>query len=187
MDYPNKIALSILIFVAAVFALVYWLIIPAVSSVEATRIQMENQSLAAQRDYAQGQNLKKLKDSINTVEPRVGEIEQIFVNQNDSLSFVTSLETAAAENQVTENANLGSPTPLQNSYDQIPLQLTVNGGFRGLVGFITALENLKKYININSLQISPQVSDESIKIGTSTPEKFLKADISATTYWETSN
>ncbi|MDD4901942.1 MAG: type 4a pilus biogenesis protein PilO [Patescibacteria group bacterium] len=184
LTYPSKIALSVLAFLAAAFALFYWLIIPAVNNVETTKVQMQNQRLAAERDYAQGQNLKKIKDDIKAVAPRIGEIEQIFISKSDSLSFVTSLEAAAEKNKVTEKAKLGAETPLGKFYSQIPLRLDVSGNFSGLIGFVTDLETLKKYININSLQITAIGSELPIKTETSTPQKILAAQISAFTYWQ---
>ena len=183
VTYPQKIAISALIFAAAIFGAVYWLIAPAVAMVEATKIQMADQSLQAEKDYSEGQNLKKLTDNIKTIEPRIGELEQIFISKGDSLSFITSLETAATKNKVSEKANLNGETPINDFYSQIPLSLDVQGTFDGIVGFISDLETQPKIININSLIINSADSELAAKNSTTTAQKVLLGHISATTYW----
>jgi Tfp pilus assembly protein PilO len=186
LSYQNKIAISALLSLAAIFGLAYFVIIPAANNVESIKIQMENQSLEDEKNYTQGQNLKNLKDAIKTVEPRLNEIEQIFIKEtsDDEVAFFTSLEMAAAKNNVTEKSTLGSAAPLGQSYSQIPLRLDVTGNFKGLIGFIYDLETHKNYININSLQITAFDSEFTSAHGTSTLEKSLKAAIDANTYWE---
>jgi Tfp pilus assembly protein PilO len=187
LSYQNKIILSGLLFALIAIGLIYLLILPGISSVEEIKIQTENQSQQAEKSYQQGKNLKNLTANIKTVEPRVAELEQIFINRNDSLSFATSLETAAAKNKVTEKANLGKEIPLDQQYSLIPLQLTINGDFPGLIGFISDLENFTKYINFNNLTLqisSTNASESGIKASTEAAVKPLSAQISASTYWK---
>ena len=186
LSYQNKIAISALLSLAAIFSLAYFIIIPTANNVETIKIQMKNQSLEDEKNYLQGQNLKNLKDNIKTVEPRLNEIEQIFIKENsdDEVAFFTSLEMAAAKNNVTEKSTLGGAAPLGRSYNQIPLRLDVTGNFQGLIGFIYSLETHKNYININSLQITAFDSELASVHVTSTLEKSLKAAIDADTYWE---
>jgi Tfp pilus assembly protein PilO len=186
LTYPKKIVLSAIIFLAAAFALIYWLIMPTQADVENVKNQIENQQLQAEKDYAQGENLKKLSDNIKAVEPRVGEIEQVFIDKNDFLPFITSLEDAAAKDNVTEkpNLNIDSETALGSYYSQIPLALEVKGNFYNLLTFMSDLETMSKRVNINSLEISPINLDFSINNGTGSPQQILDAQIGAITYWE---
>jgi len=184
LTYQNKITLSALIFLVAVLGLIYFLIAPTVKNVKTIKTKTENQRLEAEKNYAQGQDLKKLKDNIKAVEPRLGEIEQVFIKKDDTLSFITSLEAAAAKNNVTEKAKLGEETALGQSYSQLPLQLEVRGSFAGLIGFISDLEKLKNYIDLNSLQITALNSGSPPPAGTSTTTKTLVTQIYANTYWE---
>ncbi|MDD5528032.1 MAG: type 4a pilus biogenesis protein PilO [Patescibacteria group bacterium] len=187
ISYPAKISLSALIFLLAAFGLIFWLIAPAVKDTRAIKIQMESQSLELEKNYAQGKNLKKLADNLKAVEPRWGEVEQIFIknDDDDALAFFTLLETAEGKNNVAEIEpySLGGEIPLGQFYSQRALDLNLRGNFTGLIGFISGLEPLKNYININSLQITALNSDLLSKAGTSTPQKLLTAQISADTYW----
>jgi len=183
ITYRQKIGVSALIFLLAIFALICWLIAPAVAAVEATKIKLDSQSQQAEKDYAEGLSLKKLTENIKVIEPRVNELEKIFINKNDSLSFITSLETAAAKNNVSEKTDLGDETALDEFYGQIPLTINVQGNFSGLVGFISALETLPETVNIDSLQITALSDELAAKTATATPEKILVGAINAASYW----
>jgi Tfp pilus assembly protein PilO len=180
-SYQEKITLSIVIFLALTFCSVYFFIIPAVNQVEAIKLQIDQQGLQAEKNYSQGQDLKKLAENIKIVEPRLGEIEQIFIKKGDPSVFINSLEAAAEKNKVVETANLGDELPQGQLYSKIPLVLEVRGSANGVLGFISDLETQKKYINLNSLEIDVVGSEPGEK---PSEAKTISARISADTFWE---
>jgi Tfp pilus assembly protein PilO len=181
LRYQEKITLSIVLFLALIFCSVYFLIIPALNGVEAIKLQIDQQGLQAEKNYDQGQDLKKLVENIKTLEPRLGEIDQAFIKKGDPSAFIGSLEAAAEKNNVVETASLGDELPQGQFYSEIPLVLSVRGSADGVLGFISDLEAQKKYINFNSLEIEAVNSDSA---GNSSAPKTLSAQISAQTYWE---
>ena len=178
-SYQEKIIISTLIFLALAFGLAYFLIAPAFSNMEKVKAQIGQESLEAENNYKQGQDLKKMAENIKVVEPRLSEIEQIFIKKDDPSSFITSLEESMAKNNVTEITApvLGAESPLGEYYTKIPLNLYVRGNTAGIYGFIANLETQNKYININSLQMTAIGSEKG-------EAKMLSAQISADTYWE---
>jgi Tfp pilus assembly protein PilO len=184
LNYQGKIFLSLLFFLIMFFGLTFFFIAPTLDNVKMIKKRISDQRQEAEKNYDQGRNLKKLTENIKTIEPRLEEIEQIFVPKNEEVSFITSLEAAAARNNVSENVNSGGETPVGRFYSQIPLQLTVRGNPVNVVNFITELENMKNRININSLQITAMDSDLSLRTGSSTPQKNVTALISTLTYWK---
>jgi len=184
LNYQGKIFLSTLFFLIMFFGLIFFLIAPTWDNVKMIKNKISDQRQEAEKNYDQGRNLKKLTENIKVIEPRLEEIEQIFVPKNEEVSFITSLEAAATRNNISENVNSGGETPIGRFYSQIPLQLTVRGNPANVINFINELENMKRRININSLQITAIDSDLSLKTGTSTPQKNVTAIISTLTYWK---
>jgi Tfp pilus assembly protein PilO len=184
LNYQGKITLSVLIFLVLFSCLTGFFVVPVWESVKTIKNRIDEQRLQAEKNYDQGRSLKKLTDNIKVVEPHLLEIEQVFIEKKDEVSFITSLEMAAARNNVTENANSGTKMPLGKFYAQIPLQLTVRGDIQGVMGFVADLESMKNHININSLQITANDSGLAPKTGTSTPQKNVTAIISSVTYWK---
>jgi len=180
-SYQDKITISAVIFLALAFCLYYFLISPSFARVENIKAQIDQQNLQAENNYKQGQDLKKLTENIKVVEPRLGEIEQVFIKKDDPSSFITSLEGSMAKNNVSEiSAPLfGAETQLGKYYTQIPLDIYVRGSAPGLIGFINDLEKQQKYINLNSLQMTVISSETAGK----TMQKIISAQISANTYW----
>jgi Tfp pilus assembly protein PilO len=181
LKYQDKITLSIVLFLALIFCSIYFLIIPALNGVEAIKLQIDQQGLQAEKNYDQGQDLKKLVENIKILEPRLSEIDQAFIKKGDPSAFIGSLEAAAEKNKVVETASLGDELPQGQFYSEIPLVLNVRGSADGVLGFISDLETQKKYINFNSLEIEAVSSDSAIK---SSAPKTLSAQISAETFWE---
>jgi Tfp pilus assembly protein PilO len=176
LSYQEKLALSAFIFFAIVLCLIYLVINPSVQSIKNSKARIDAQQMEAEKNYAQGQNLKKLTENIKIIEPRLPELDQFFINKNDALSFITALETSAAQNNVTEKASLGDESALNSFYSQIPLTLDISGNADGVIDFITYLETKNYYINIDSLSVEKGPADNS--------QKTLQAHIVAETYWE---
>jgi Tfp pilus assembly protein PilO len=189
MSYQTKITLSVIIFLLAAFGLVFFLLLPAADNILMIKERAEEQNQQLEQNYSRGKNLEKISANLKIVEPRQNEIDQVFIKKDDTdvLNFFTSLQTIAEKNGVVlekPGIDLNGGNPLGKAYKKIPLQLSLQSDFTGLLNFISGMEKMNNYININSLQITAVDSRLSSETGTSTAQKILSTQISAMTYWE---
>jgi Tfp pilus assembly protein PilO len=180
LGYPNKIALSILIFLLISGGLIYFLIMPAAEKIKSIQISLEGQRLKIEKDYSAGKNLKKLAADLKTVEPGMGELKQSFIKKSEAMKFITSLEEIADKNMVLEKVSLGAENKLGESYARIPIQLEVRGDFTGAMGYLTDFESLDYFLNVKSLEISAINSD---RVATGAKENLIM-QITADSYWQ---
>jgi Tfp pilus assembly protein PilO len=181
MDYPNKIALSILVFLLAAGCLIYFLIMPAAEKVKEIKASLENQRLEVEKNYLAGKSLKKLTQDLKTVEPGLNELQQSFIKKSEAMKFITLLEQMADKNNVMEKVALGAESELGKSFIRIPAQSEVRGDFTGEMGYLSDLESVNYYLNIKSLEISAVNSDQ---VAAGGAKENLIMQIAADSYWQ---
>lgn len=184
-DLKNKITISLVGWLAIILSLVYFIVIPTVKEIKVINNAIEAERQDLEKKYVKGQSLKQLTENLNKIEPKLKLLDQIFINKNRELEFITSLENEANKNQVSQKINLSAPQPEANqNFQKTGLQLFTKGGFLKQLKYLLALERLSYYINVKLLELSP-AGREPIKIEnqaageTSSLNMYLDAD----TYW----
>lgn len=175
-NLKNKMLISAAGFLLVIFSLVYFLVLPTIKDIKNMSAEIEAQRLDLEKKYIKGQSLKQLSDNLNKIEPKLKLLEQIFINKNRELEFITSLEAEANKNETEQKINLSSPLPAENqNFQKTDLQLFAKGGFTELLKYLADLESLNYYINVKSLELTPFAgSAAAAKIN-----MYLSAD----TYW----
>lgn len=184
-DLKNKITISLVGWLAIILSLVYFIVIPTVKEIKVINNAIEAERQDLEKKYVKGQSLKQLTENLNKIEPKLKLLDQIFINKNRELEFITSLENEANKSQVSQKINLSAPQPEANqNFQKTGLQLFTKGGFLKQLKYLLALERLSYYINVKLLELSP-AGREPIKIEnqaageTSSLNMYLDAD----TYW----
>jgi Tfp pilus assembly protein PilO len=181
--YRGKTAVSLLIFFLLAYGAIFFLIIPSENNLISYHSEMAAKLNSIGNQYSQGKNTKKTSESLKTIEPRLDEMNKIFTQKNNAFDFVTSLETTAEKNNVSEKASLGEEKSLGGEFSSISIELGVSGKFNNLISFLSDLEKMPNYININSLQIfSSRGTISSLHKASSSAA--LTAQISADSYWK---
>ena len=173
-DLKNKITVSLTGFLVITLSLIYFIILPTIKEIKAMGLAIEAQREDLEKKYIKGQSLKKLTENLNKIEPKLKLLDQIFINKNRELEFITSLENEANKSQVSQKINLSAPQPEANqNFQKTGLQLFTKGGFEKQLQYLLSLEHLSYYINVKLLELSP-VGGE-----TNSLNMYLDAD----TYW----
>jgi len=190
LDLKNKITATMAGFFIIILSLIYFIVIPTIKEIKAMGQAIEAQREDLEKKYIKGQSLRKLTENLNKIEPRLELLDQIFINKNRELEFITSLENEANKNQVSQKINLSAPQKAENqNFKKTSLQLITKGGFIKQLQYLMNLENLSYYINVKLLELSPAADDKQAKtdsqevstapIETNRLNMFIDAD----TYW----
>ncbi len=155
IDLKNKIIASLVGFLAVIFCLIYFVVRPTIMDIKAMGSEIEAQRVDLEKKYIKGQSLRQLTENLKKIEPKLNLLDQIFINKNRELEFITSLENQAANNQIAQKINLSPTQPTASQeFQKNSLQLFTNGGFIKQLSYLTSLESLSYYINIKLLELS---------------------------------
>ncbi|MEK7557648.1 MAG: type 4a pilus biogenesis protein PilO [Patescibacteria group bacterium] len=179
----KKIIINLIIFLSIIFALIFSIILPTIKDINYMGSEIEMQRMNLEKQYIKTQNLKQISANLNKIEPTLSKLDQVFINKNSELDFVTLIEKIATINNINQKINLGSDQSIKNeTYKKIPLQLSTQGDFINQLNYLISLESLNFYINIKSLEISKQ------EINIANSEKlsptWLNLKLIADTYWQ---
>lgn len=190
-DLKNKITITLVGFIVIISSLIYFIVIPTIKEIRAMGSAIEAQREDLEKKYIKGQSLRQLTENLNKIEPKLELLDQIFINKNRELEFITSLENEANKNQVSQKINLSAPQKAENqNFQKTNLQLFTKGDFIKQLQYLMDLEGLSYYINVKILELSPAGDGEKIKTSgqdiasTSSTANNLNMYIAADTYWK---
>ncbi len=180
---------SISLFFSVIFAaLIFFLLIPNIKKITQTRDNIIGQKIQMERDMINQRNISTLSKKIEEIEPQLNKLEQIFINKNRELEFITALEGIAQNNNISQNLQLNPASEdADKLYKKIPLTLKCQGEFKHIINYLTDLEALQYYVTINYLAFSSQKSSKSAQASgnnTAANNPIVTMQIKADTYWQ---
>ena len=185
-NYKQKIIYLSAVFIALSGIIIYFVLLPAINDIKKLRAEIINQKVDLEKKLSQEKNMTKLSDKIKKIEPQIDILENIYINKNRQLEFITVLEGIADKQQVAQKIVLNPENETKElNYYKTPLSIVVQGTYNNLINYLINLENINYYINIYSLSLNS--SGQSGR--TSHPpggeaEQNLVLRISAYTYWK---
>lgn len=155
LSLKNKIVATLISFVLIIFSLIYFIAIPAIKNIQTTGKDIEGQMINLEETYIKTNNLRQLAKNLKEIEPKLDALNQIFIDKNRELEFITTLENEANNNRINQKINLSSPkTTANQEFQKNDLQLSTNGEFNKQLRYLMDLESLNYYINVKSLELS---------------------------------
>ena len=186
-DLKRKIIASSTGWLLVIVGIIYLIVWPTVRDIKTMSGEIDAQRIDLEKKYIKGQSLKQLTENLKKIEPKLELLDQIFINENRELEFITSLENLANQNGVAQKINLSAPTAAANkNFKKIGLQLFTQEGFSNQLKYLIDLEQLSYYLNINFLELSPAGAGQS---QTADAQKITPAEtnlnlyLGADTYW----
>lgn len=160
IDLKNKIIASLIGLVLIIFALIYFIVVPTIKDIKTMGEEIAGQIIDLEKKYIKGNSLRQLTENLKKIEPKLNLLNQIFINKNRELEFITTIENEATDSQVSQKINLSSPKNTENQeFQKNSLQLFTRGGFNQQLKYLINLESLDYYINIKSLELSSSPGD----------------------------
>lgn len=157
-------------------AIILLLIIPLIKSVNSMTKDHYDKRVKLAILQKQSSNIAAMKSDYSKIQDDIKKISQVFILKKETLTFISTLENMAAQNNVTqkiqlEGIKISDLEQETKEVKQLPIQLTLSGDFNNLVKYLNQLESLTYYINFNKLNFTG--SGASVNL-----------TISGLTYWQ---
>lgn len=190
-NLKNKIIATLTGFALIIFCLIFFIVIPTMQDIKTMGGAIEEQMMDLEKKYIKGNSLRQLTEDLKKIEPKLDLLDQIFINKNRELEFITTLENEANNSHIAQKINLSSPdTAQKQEFQKNSLQLLAQGDFNGLLKYLMDLESLSYYINIKLLEITPITGGGKTAVNnqaaaaTENGTGNLNMLIDANTYWK---
>ncbi len=194
LNNRQKTMANIALRLVIIAALVFFAIMPAAANIKTIRNNIIAKKIELDKSNTQSQTYSKLAQTLEEISPKLELLDNVFINRNRELEFITTLEGIAQENHVTQTIKLGDPVKDgANTYTKVPLSLTLSGSDTDTFNYVVGLENLVYYININSINIqaksinprTPAAPNQStLNPGGTSASAAVDMYISADTFWQ---
>lgn len=157
LSEKNKMYLAVSIFLALLITFFSLIITPLMA-----KIKNDSRLLTEKKSSLESlfQSWKKLEDSKKTYQKIQKELAGLpfFLQKNDAIKFIMSLENMARQTNNEQNITLLNPSGKKTENEPINMQVSLKGAFPDLIKFLILLENGPYFNDINSIQISRQSS-----------------------------
>ena len=185
LNLKKKIFISMVIFILIIGGLIYFVVMPTINDIKKMGEEIEAQRIDLEQKYIKGQSLRQLTENLKEIEPQLIMLDQIFIKQDYELEFITKLEDIAAQNNISQTISLDTAKiNKEKSYQTLPLRLAARGNYKNMMNYLTNLEALDYYININSMDLSSASAKQSATPEEQTTFSNISLVISANTYWK---
>lgn len=189
INLKNKIIASSAGFLLALFGLIYFIVIPTTQDIKAMGRGIEEQRIDLEKKYNKSHSLRQLTENLKKIQPKLSSLDEIFIDKNKELDFITTLENEANSAQVSQKINLNPPQATENQEFQKSLtQLYTKGGFSRQLQYLLNLEALRYYINIKTLELSPAGAASDFAAGSQGAQtgqtNSINLVLNADTYWK---
>lgn len=159
---PNqKLVILITGFLLVVTAISIWVVVPVVKDIQNLNQRIYEQRLALEKRYVQRFSVRRIIKNFSEINESMDKALSMFLEENSEINFLTSLEQAADENNVSLQIYL---SPQEDGLDEekqkLELTLTVKGDFSKVLGFMNTIEKFEKYILLNSVSLIQKPEDK---------------------------
>ena len=117
--------------------LFYTIVLPTINNIKELRKEIIKQKIDFQTSFANIKNTSSLEKKLKQIEPQLSILDDVFINQNRELEFITTLEGIAAQRGIQQKLNLNISSGKKiDSFTEIPLSLTLSGTYNNLVKYL---------------------------------------------------
>ncbi len=185
---PSKQKIFVLpsVLLIASFLVFYFLILPSIAKIKEIRSEILNQKIELKNNIKQSQNINKLNEELKNIKPKMEKLDQIFINKNRELDFITLIESIADKHALEQKISLnpGQDNP-EEIYKTSPINISLKGNYSNIIKYLKDIESIKYYLNVKSISISSDGSQKDYNIiGETDTEKNVSAIINADIYWK---
>ncbi|MCU0679045.1 MAG: type 4a pilus biogenesis protein PilO [Planctomycetes bacterium] len=182
----QKYVLIFIAFLLTAALLLFGLIRPNLAKIKYVRGEIITQKKNSEDIVKNEINANRLSEKFDIIEPELEKFNQIFINRNRELEFITTLENTASQENINQKINFNLvPGASEQIYQMVPLEISAQGEYEKILSYLNALENLTYYLNINTLEFSTgaAVFTPASPTDGASGGKTINLRITANTYW----
>lgn len=152
--------LVILILIAGYFYLLY---LPKEKEFDTLIDDRNNKEFQLRKVSVQVKNRERLKDEIKELEDKLISVKMQLPKEKEIPDLLKSIDSKGRESNIEFLYFKPKPIIAKEFYGEVPIALTVKGGFHNLGLFLNKVAGLSRLINISNIKIS-NISEKDEKI-----------------------
>jgi len=183
-NFNTKQKISNTSFLTLLFVLliVYFVIFPSLDNIKDKKNEIIAEKIKIEKNKIYQLTSKNQENQLKNIETDLEKIEQIYINRNKELEFITTLEGLAKTNNVEQKIDiLFARETKKEEISEIPISLSATGNFENILSYLRNLNNLPFLINVDLINLE-KISNEAT-IGDNISESKISVGVSGVTYW----
>ena len=179
INLKQKLATNTVIFVVSFSAIFYFAIYMASQSINDLRAQVIAGKIEVEKRINREENMSNLAIKLKKIEGELEKVNGVFIDKNEKLEFITTLENIANYNNINQNINL---LPVDNAIATITkslININARGEYIDAVNYLRDIESLSYHINISTIGFSRIADDASGE-----EKSIVSLNFTADTYWK---
>jgi len=181
LNQKQKIFFYLTTGAAIIGFLIIFLIWPTAESIKLMGDEIFSQKKALEEKFNKGQSLEILAKNIKNISADMDNFNQMFINKNSALEFVSALEKISVNNNVSQKIYL--PTiniEPEQQFQIFELRLSVSGSYKNVMRYIKEIEHLDYFVVIKKINLFKNNNKSFL----GNDENFtINLNLSADTYW----
>jgi Tfp pilus assembly protein PilO len=155
LNIKVRIFITFLIYSAVIFLIFYFIILPKINFIKENGKAISERRIFLEEQYIRVRNFKQNNEEMKLVDEDIDKLDEVFVNYNEDLQFIETLENLASDNNINQKISLGKvESEGKDEFEEITLEISAEGSFLNIMKYLISLETLNYYINISFLDIS---------------------------------
>jgi Tfp pilus assembly protein PilO len=152
----KKIYIKAALLLIAVFVLFYASYSYLPQKIEGLSLEIINNKKQIEQLNAQNDQIENIREKHDELQKNVGNISEYIIDYSNIFSFVTEIRSVAEKNNVDLNISVSNEGKVQMTefLSYINYNIKVTGEFNDIMHFLSHLENLEYYIDVEKIKIS---------------------------------
>ena len=176
----QKIATNTVVLIMVFLAIFYFGIYSTISKINIQREEIIAEKIETEKRINREQNMGNLMMKLKKIENDLEKIDNVFIDKNKELEFITTLEKVASYNNVAQGINL---LPVDEENKDLPksiVNINAKGKYIDIINYMQDIQSLDYYVNISMMNLAraPKSQNEENK------NDEVSLNLNAEIYWK---
>ena len=152
----KKIYTKAALLLAAVLVLFYVSYSYLPQKADGLSLEIINKKKQIKQLNTQNDQIENIKDKYDELQKNVGNVSEYIIDYSSIFNFVTEIRSVAEKNNVDLSINVSNKGKAQMTefLSYINYNIKITGKFNDVMHFLSHLENLEYYVNVEKIKIS---------------------------------
>jgi len=174
----NRFLISSIAFIMLLLALLVLLDVPAMREIRLIANQVDEERVRLEKLYIRGQLQKNVQNNLKKIQDRIGFLDELMLQENQELQYITTLEQLATEENVALAINIGTADRVpEQLFSTLAFSFELNGRWENMLKWIARVEGLHYYTNIEAITVAIREDEDGKAL------RPGKMSIAAKTFW----